>query len=53
MALNEFEVTLGDGTDITKWYLIAEDAEHAAWSALELSKTQGYFLIDLRLSDEW
>lgn len=47
--MKSFEVTLSSGV----WYIIAKDAEAAAWSALELSKEDSSQLINVRISDEW
>lgn len=33
--------------------ILAQDKEHAAWTALELSLDREEQLIDVRLSDEW
>ena len=58
---------MNDGTDYVKGYklfdvvlsvtgvmtLLARDAEHAAWSALELSLDREEKLIDVRRTYEW
>ena len=58
---------MNDGTDYVKGYklfdvvlsvtgvmtLLARDAEHAAWSALELSLNREEKLIDVRRTYEW
>ena len=33
--------------------VVAQDAEHAAWDALELSIQRNCKLIDVRITDEW
>ena len=33
--------------------ILAQDKEHAAWTALELSLDREEDLIDVRMSDEW
>ena len=35
------------------WYILAPDSEHAAWSALELSREHNATLINVKLNDEW
>jgi len=47
--MNTYQVTLSTGT----WYILAPDSEHAAWSALELSKDKQAKLINVKLNDEW
>ena len=49
----DYEVTLRDGDDIFTEYIIAKDAENAAWIALELSEYRTCTLQVVRLSDEW
>lgn len=44
-----YEVTLQSGVV----YLLATDAEHAAWSALELSVNRRDKLLNVRRQDEW
>ena len=48
-----FEVKLIQGEEVFKEYVLAQDLEHAAWSALELSKHRNCKLKDVRLVDEW
>jgi hypothetical protein len=48
-SYKEYEVTTNSGT----WYLIAKDSEHAAWSALELTKQRNEKLLNVRLADAW
>lgn len=47
--MKSFEVTLTSGV----WYVLAANAEAAAWSALELSKEDSSQLINVRIEDEW
>lgn len=47
--IEEYEVTLSSG----KVFLLAEDAEQAAWSALELSENRKDTLINVKRTDEW
>ncbi len=47
--IREFEVTLSSG----KVFLLAEDAEQAAWSALELSENREDTLLNVKQTDEW
>jgi hypothetical protein len=47
--MKEYEVTLTSGI----WYVLAKDKESAAWAALELSKDEGFDLLNVRLSEEW
>jgi hypothetical protein len=46
-------VTLADGDDVFNEHIMAPDAEHAAWVALELSDRRTCTLKDVRLEDEW
>jgi len=48
--LREYNVTLSSGEPT---YILAANAEEAAWSALELSEDRYCKLIDVRLTDEW
>ena len=47
--MKEYEVTLTSGV----WYLLARDAEAAAWAALELSNERMSNLLNVKLSEEW
>ena len=47
--IREFEVTLTSG----KWFLLAEDAEQAAWSALELSENREETLLNVKQTNDW
>ena len=47
--IREFEGTLSSG----KVFLLAEDAEQAAWTALELSENREDTLLNVKQSDEW
>jgi len=47
--MQTYQVTLSTGV----WYILAPDSEHAAWSALELSKDRQAKLINVKLNDEW
>ena len=49
----DYEVTLKSGKDVFTEYVIANDNEHAAWAALELSTNRNCQLINVRRSDEW
>ena len=49
----EYEVTLVDGEELWLEYVYAPDLEHAAWSALELSKNRDAQLKDVKLTDDW
>lgn len=48
-----WEVKLDNGEDIEIAYVLAQDVQHAAWQALELSKHRNCKLKDVRLTDEW
>ena len=52
-SYREYEVLLQDGDELFLEYVVAKDAEHAAWSALELSKHRNCKLKNVSLSDEW
>ena len=45
----EYKVTLCESS----LFLLAKDAEHAAWSALELAEERGQQLVNVQLTDEW
>lgn len=47
--MKTYQVTLSTGV----WYLLAPDSEHAAWTALELSREHNATLINVKLNDEW
>jgi hypothetical protein len=47
--MKEYEITLTSGV----WYLLAKDAEAAAWAALELSRDEGDKLVNVKLTEEW
>ena len=49
----DYEVTLNCGDEVVTEYVIANDNEHAAWAALELSTNRKCQLINVRRSDEW
>ena len=46
----EYTVTLSASGDV---YLLALDAEHAAWSALELSLDREEKLLNVKETDAW
>ena len=48
--LREYMVTLSSDEPT---YILAANAEEAAWHALELSEDRNAVLIDVRLVDEW
>ncbi len=48
--LREYIVTLSSDEPT---YILAANAEEAAWHALELSEDRDAVLIDVRLTDEW
>jgi len=48
--LREYIVTLSSDEPT---YILAANAEEAAWHALELSEDRNAVLIDVRLTDEW
>ena len=51
---DEYEVKLmNDVGDIFIEYVLAPDAERAAWQALELSSQRNCTLKDVRMCDEW
>tara|TARA_Y100000289_G_C3807081_1_gene91901 strand:+ start:212 stop:388 length:177 start_codon:yes stop_codon:yes gene_type:complete len=52
-GLNDYEITLKDGKELYKMYIMAPDSETAAWSALELSAHRNAQLMDVRRNDEW
>ena len=52
-SYKEYEVTLKDGDDIITEYVVAKDAEHAAWAALELTIHRDAKLNNVRQTDEW
>ena len=43
--LTEFSCLLSNGEEL---YLLANDAEDAAWDALQLAQDQGQFLVDIK-----
>lgn len=45
----EYEITLTSGV----YYLIAQNSESAAYTALELSKERGEDLLNVQLTPEW
>ena len=53
MSGKTFEVKLIQGEEVFKEYVLAQDSEHAAWSALELSTHRNCKLKDVKLVDEW
>ena len=51
---DDYVVTIcDDAENVENIYVLARDAEHAAWQALELSSQRNCKLIDVRLCDEW
>ena len=51
---DDYEVLLEDSAgDLHTMYVVAPDSEHAAWSALELSKQRNCQLKNVRIIDEW
>ena len=48
-GLREYEITLRSGV----WYLLAPDSEHAAWTALELSRERNDQLLNVKQTEEW
>jgi hypothetical protein len=48
--LNEYNVILSSGEPM---YILAANAEEAAWSALELSEDRQCKLVNVLLSNEW
>ena len=51
---SDYVVTISnDVENVESIYVLARDAEHAAWQALELSIQRNCKLIDVRLCDEW
>lgn len=51
---DDYVVTISDDVEnVESIYVLARDAEHAAWQALELSIQRNCKLIDVRLCDEW
>ena len=55
--IQEYKVTLTSGNkDASSCYsmfLLAEDTEQAAWSALELAKERNEQLVNVQLTDAW
>ena len=49
----DYEVTLSQGDEIFTEYVIAQDLEHAAWAALELSHDRTCTLKNVRRCDDW
>lgn len=49
-TLNEYQVILSSGE---VEYILAADAEEAAWDALALSDDTNTYLLDVRLTNEW
>jgi len=47
--IQEYKVTLTDSA----MFLLAEDEEQAAWTALEIAKERGQQLVNVQLTDEW
>lgn len=47
--MEEFHVILRSGL----FTITAQDAEHAAWSALELSQEENDELLDVHFADQW
>ena len=48
-TLQEFNVVLRSGL----FKIVAQDAEHAAWTALELSMEENDELLDVHYADQW
>lgn len=46
--MKEFTVALNTGLGYTLEYILAPDAEHAAWVALELATERDARLVDVR-----
>ena len=51
--LDDYEITLKEGDELSTIYILAPDSETAAWSALELSTDRNAQLINVRRHDEW
>ena len=49
-ALSEYQVILSSGE---VEYILAANAEEAAWDALALSDDKNTYLLDVRLTNEW
>ena len=49
----DWKVILDADGDYQTHYVIAPDLEHAAWSALELSKSRNCRLVNVIKEDEW
>lgn len=50
----EYKVLLENNVgDVQHTYVVAQDAEHAAWIGLELSIQRECKLKDVRITDEW
>jgi len=50
----EYKVLLENNVgEVHQTYVVAQDAEHAAWNALELSIQRKCTLKDVRIIDEW
>lgn len=49
-TLSEYQVILSSGE---VEYILAADAEEAAWDALALSDDTNTYLLDVRLTNEW
>ena len=49
----EYEVTLLEGKELNKWYLLAANSQDAAFNALELSMDRQAILKDVRQTNEW
>jgi len=47
--MNDYVVVLRSGV----YNIIAQDSEHAAWSALELSQEEDDELLDVHYADQW
>ena len=47
--MNDYVVVLRSGL----YNITAQDSEHAAWSALELSQEENDELLDVHYADQW
>ena len=53
-SLEEYEVQMiDDFENVVVDYVLARDAERAAWQAMELSSRRNLVLKDVRMCDEW
>ena len=51
---DEYEVRMADSVgNVRVEYVLAPDAERAAWQAMELSSQRDCTLKDVRMCDEW